>query len=354
MPTLRDGTQPIIAHGSVYLRPAERADIPLFVRWFNDYGTSRTLAIRAPMSIPSEEQWFERAVADQGTDGYHFVTCLLADDRPIGTIGLFELDLVNGSAGLGISIGDPADRGQGYGTRHVQALLALRRSDSLRLERIWLDVYDFNAGAPGCTSGSGFVDEGVAPPRALPRGRHVDLFTMAILVDEWRASTGRSRGRSPGLTASPRRSRRASSLSSRSMASRNGSVTSSGSASRIGVLRAVGGPRAQRRPAQVGDVVVAEPVRQRLEVGDPARRAHGRAPRPASRSAARAATMAASSIAGYWWRAVPRAADRAAADRAGRVTGPRARRSRRSSRSAGRGPARRRLRSEPLTRMRNE
>ena len=36
MATLRDGTQPMIASGSVYLRPAERSDIPLFVAWFND------------------------------------------------------------------------------------------------------------------------------------------------------------------------------------------------------------------------------------------------------------------------------------------------------------------------------
>ena len=76
MPTLRDGTVPMIAHGSVYLRAAERADIPLFVAWFNDYATSRTLSIRAPMSSAGEEQWFDRAVADQGKGGYHFVACL--------------------------------------------------------------------------------------------------------------------------------------------------------------------------------------------------------------------------------------------------------------------------------------
>ena len=84
MPTLRDGTVPMIAHGSVYLRAAERADIPLFVAWFNDYATSRTLSIRAPMSTASEEHWFEQTVADQGKGGYHFVACLIEDDRPIG------------------------------------------------------------------------------------------------------------------------------------------------------------------------------------------------------------------------------------------------------------------------------
>src|SRR3954453_17382171 len=105
----------------------------MFVGWFNDYAMSRTLAIRAPMSIAMEEQWFERAVADQGKSGYHFVACLLEDDRPIGTIGLFDLDLHNGNAGLGISIGAAADRGHGLGSDMLRALLRFS-FDNLRLE----------------------------------------------------------------------------------------------------------------------------------------------------------------------------------------------------------------------------
>jgi RimJ/RimL family protein N-acetyltransferase len=184
------GRVPMIAHGSVYLRPAERADIPLFVRWFNDYGMSRTLGPRAPMSIPMEEQWFERAVADQGKTGYHFVACLRADDRPIGTLGLFDLDLNNGSAGLGISIGDPDDRGRGHGTDMLRALLGWAFGH-LRLERIWLDVYDFNPGARRVYLRVGFVDEGVSRHAVFREGVYRDLYRLAILRDEWAAqSTG--------------------------------------------------------------------------------------------------------------------------------------------------------------------
>jgi RimJ/RimL family protein N-acetyltransferase len=189
MSTLRDGTQPIIAHGSVYLRPAERSDIPLFVTWFNDYATSRTLSIRSPMSIAAEEQWFERAVANQGKDGYHFVACLLTDDRPIGTVGLFDLDLVNGSAGLGISVGAGADRGKGHGTDMLLALLGFG-FDSLRLERIELDCYDFNPDAHRLYQRVGFVDEGVARHRIFREGRYADLFKMSMLAGEWRAAHG--------------------------------------------------------------------------------------------------------------------------------------------------------------------
>ena len=186
MPTRRDGTEPIIAHGSVYLRAAEREDIPLFVAWFNDYRTSRTLGIRAPLSGPLEEAWFDRMLADQGKSAYHFVACLVEDDRPIGTIGLFELDLTDGGAGLGLSIGAPADRGHGHGTDMLRALLWFGFG-YLRLERIWLDVYDFNPDARRLYERVGFVHEGILRHAAFREGRYVDFHRMSILADEWRA-----------------------------------------------------------------------------------------------------------------------------------------------------------------------
>jgi len=186
MATRSDGTEAGIAHGSVYLRQAERSDIPLFVRWFNDTRTSKTLAVVAPMSIPSEEGWFERTLAAQGKDGYHFTICLLADDRPIGTIGLFDLDLRNGNAGLGISIGDPADTNHGFGSDALRALVGWA-FDMLRLERVWLDVYDFNPRARLVYERVGFVHEGTQRHAIFRHGRFADVHRMAVLAGEWRA-----------------------------------------------------------------------------------------------------------------------------------------------------------------------
>jgi RimJ/RimL family protein N-acetyltransferase len=186
MPARPDGTEPVIAHGSVYLRAAERDDIPRFVGWLNDYRTSRTLSLRAPQSIAMEETWFERRVTDQGKGGYLFTACLLADDRPIGNVGLFDLDLVNGSAGLGIMVGAPGDRGRGRGTDMLQALVGFGFA-SLRLERIWLDVYDFNPGARRVYERVGFAHEGVLRHAVFREGRFVDVHRMSILSGEWRA-----------------------------------------------------------------------------------------------------------------------------------------------------------------------
>ena len=62
----------------------------------------------------------------------------------------------------------------------LKALLAFG-FDSLRLERIELDVYDFNEGAHRLYRRVGFVDEGVARHRIFREGRYRDLYKMSIL-----------------------------------------------------------------------------------------------------------------------------------------------------------------------------
>jgi diamine N-acetyltransferase len=184
----RDATTvPMIAHGSVFLRAAERDDIPRFIAWMNDWGTSRTAGPRSPLSVPLEERWFDHMVEAQGKDSWFFVACLAADGRPIGTIGLFELDLVNGSAGLGLSVGAAADRGQGHGSDMLRALLDWAFGFQ-RLERIWLDVFDINPGAQRVYERVGFVHEGVLRHAVFREGRYIDVHRMAILADEWRAT----------------------------------------------------------------------------------------------------------------------------------------------------------------------
>ena len=183
MPDRPDSTEPMIASGSVFLRAAERSDIPLFVAWINDGRTTRTTGFRAPMSIAMEESWFGDMLADQGKTGYMFTVCLLADDRPIGSVSLSDLDLLNGSASLGIIIGEPADRGRGHGTDTLEAILGFGFA-SLRLERIWLDVFEYNPGAQRVYERVGFKLEGIQRHAFFRNDRFFDVHRMAILSGE--------------------------------------------------------------------------------------------------------------------------------------------------------------------------
>lgn len=177
---------PIIRGERIYLRASERSDIPDFVRWLNDSETASYLSMRAPMSIAMEERWFEQMLAAQGKDSYHFVICLLENDRSIGSLGLFELDNVNGSAGIGISIGEKDLWGHGLGTDAMLALLDFGFGQ-LRLERLWLDVYDFNERARRSYEKCGFALEGTKRHAIFKLGRFIDVQLMSILRSEWEA-----------------------------------------------------------------------------------------------------------------------------------------------------------------------
>ena len=185
------GREPILHGERTYLRPGERTDLPLFVRWFNDLRTTRTLASLGPMGMVGEERWFDQMSEHHGKDRWFFVVCRLADDRAVGSIDLHDVDLRNGNASLGIVIGDPADTGHGYGSDALRTLVGFGFG-RLRLERIALDVYDHNEAARRMYERVGFVLEGTLRRALYADGAFHDVHRMSILRDEWVGGPGRT------------------------------------------------------------------------------------------------------------------------------------------------------------------
>ena len=178
--------RPIIRGEQVFLRASERDDLPLFVRWFNDADVLRNLAMFSPLSLAAEEGWFERMLAAQGKTDYHFVICLLADGRPIGTVGLHRIDLLNGTAEFGIAIGEKSEWNRGNGTDALRAICDFGFG-SLRLERIGLEVYAGNDAARRAYEKAGFTHEGTLRRAHFARGAHHDVHVMSLLRAEWAA-----------------------------------------------------------------------------------------------------------------------------------------------------------------------
>ena len=179
-----DGRSPIMGGQLVYLRPGERDDVPLFVRWFTDRRTTRTLVISAPIGMALEDRWFDQMLERHGKDRWFFVICRLADGRPVGSIDLHDVDQRNGNASLGIAIGDRADTGHGYGADALRVLVSFGFGE-LRLERIELEVYDFNDPARRLYERVGFRHEGTRRRALYTEGTFHDVHLMAVLRDEW-------------------------------------------------------------------------------------------------------------------------------------------------------------------------
>ena len=116
-------------------------------------------------------------------DSVIFGIRLLESNRLIGSCQLHSINHVHRSAELQIRIGEPFQRGQGYGTEAVRLLLDFAFKD-LNLHRVYLHVFSTNAAAILIYKKVGFVHEGLLRKAAHIDGAYVDVVVMGILRDE--------------------------------------------------------------------------------------------------------------------------------------------------------------------------
>ncbi len=167
------------------LRAVIREDLPIFARWFSDVEVLQYLSRVWPHSVEDEEEWFqkvrqrpiwERPFAIDVREGKGW--------KLIGNMGLNRIDWINRSAILGIAIGEKDYWDRGYGTEAVQAMLALA-FDILNLNRVELEVFDFNVRARKSYEKAGFRLEGRRRQVRYLSGRYHDVLVMGILRHEW-------------------------------------------------------------------------------------------------------------------------------------------------------------------------
>jgi RimJ/RimL family protein N-acetyltransferase len=182
--------RPMIRGERVWLRPIEPADIVADSAMSGDAEVGHFLGAKAPMSRASAERFSTEILSFVGQTGYPWAICLLGEERSIGTVFLRDVDKVNGSGTVGIFLGDRRYLGQGYGTDALNALVDFGFGE-LRLERIELEVFDYNARAMRSYAKAGFQTDAVLRHARFHRGAHHDVHLMSILRDDWLALTRR-------------------------------------------------------------------------------------------------------------------------------------------------------------------
>ena len=163
----------------VVLRPLEHGDLARCVAWFNDHEVTYYLGRDGPLTLEEEERWFANYKAK--TD--ELIFAITVADTHIGNVGLHNIDLPNRRADVGIMIGEKSFWSKGLGTDALRAVLRYA-FDELRLNKVSLDVIDYNERAIRAYERLGFVREGVKREDLLKRGQFVDVIRMSILARE--------------------------------------------------------------------------------------------------------------------------------------------------------------------------
>lgn len=173
----------------VTLRALRRDDLPRLCEFNNDVEVELAGGGDPPypQSLERLQAEFDAGIGQSGRDDTSFA--LVADGEFTGTCALFSFNAAAQTCSLGITIGDRAYWGRGYGRDAVRMLLdyAFRLRN---VRRVHLTVNGNNERAQRAYRACGFVEEGRLRQHVWSDGQFIDLVHMGILRDEWIAQQG--------------------------------------------------------------------------------------------------------------------------------------------------------------------
>jgi diamine N-acetyltransferase len=181
--------QPIIniVGEKVSLGPMHRDLLPLITRWSNDLAARRNIGAPLPQTLEQRIAQYERDTVDeQSVDFAVYERAILpgGHPRPIGTVGLFDINYRNGRAEFGIYIGEADARGKGFGTETTRLMLDYAFT-ALGLYNVALTVAEWNVAGQRAYARAGFRECGRRRQCWLMGGRRWDQIAMDCLATEF-------------------------------------------------------------------------------------------------------------------------------------------------------------------------
>jgi len=175
---------PNLIGSKVILREYRREDLEYMRKWVNDPEVVDKMSdiFLFPHSVVQTEAFLNSKLEGKGDPG--FVIAEKESGAYLGQIDLINLDWKNRVSRFGIVIGDVNHRGRGYGSEAIR-LLQKHAFERLNLNKLELEVYDFNTHAYQCYLKCGFKEEGRLRQGYYIHGQYHDKIIMGILKSEY-------------------------------------------------------------------------------------------------------------------------------------------------------------------------
>lgn len=169
----------------IILREYRKEDLKFMRQWCNDSEIVDNLSdiFLYPHTVNSTEQYLN-SILEGKTEQKGFVIAFKDTEEYIGQIDLFRIDWKNRSTELGIVIGIKEYHGKGYGTEAIKILQDFV-FNRLNINRLQLEVHDFNERAYKCYLKCGFKEEGRLREKCFVNGRYSDTIYMSVLKREY-------------------------------------------------------------------------------------------------------------------------------------------------------------------------
>ena len=105
----------------IYLRLMTREDTDRIVAWRNSDAVRKNFIYQALFTRQSHENWIRTHV--ETGDVVQMIICDLANDKPLGSVYIRDIDRHHNKAEYGIFIGEADARGRGVGTAAAKLML---------------------------------------------------------------------------------------------------------------------------------------------------------------------------------------------------------------------------------------
>ncbi|MFK4300849.1 MULTISPECIES: GNAT family N-acetyltransferase [unclassified Paenibacillus] len=168
----------------IKLSAVREEDAETMFKWGEDAEYLRN--VDTDLALPYTLKQMESEGSPSSNEVY-FRLRTLADDVLIGFVAIHGIEWNNRIGQLAIGIGNTDYRGKGYGAEAVRLILRYAFYE-LNLNRVGLDVIEYNEQAIRTYEKAGFQLEGRVRSAVLRDGNSYDRIMMGMLYSEWNES----------------------------------------------------------------------------------------------------------------------------------------------------------------------
>lgn len=164
----------------VKLIPASPGHAAVLARALKDAALSNFSFFEEPVTVEREREYLARIARE----GSHLYMIENDEGRVIGTAGLHEVDIINRTARVGMTIFREEDRHSHYGHDAIVKLID-RAFGSWNLQKLYANILATNQKQIEWDTALGFKKEGYLKNEYYLQGKYHDMVRLALLRDDW-------------------------------------------------------------------------------------------------------------------------------------------------------------------------
>ena len=172
----------MITGKKIILRTIEKRDIAKIKDWNYGPQIADVYSSRFPISDKEQYNWFHRQRKDSFKKKFMIQT--KRGKRPVGLLGLMDIDQLNKCCEIGILIGEKNYSGKGYAQDAMKAVLDFLFTQ-MNFNCVYLYVFETNTRAIEFFRKLGFKKDGVLRECVFKQGRYISKFVMSILKKDY-------------------------------------------------------------------------------------------------------------------------------------------------------------------------